>query len=156
MGLGPLRLDLCPMYTVWVNSLDEPVGFAGIHHIDWFSHRAKIGIFLGARRGRGLGTEATTLLLDWGFTALCLQNVLLEAFEWNASALRIYERVGFREIGRRRRSVAAMGRRWDEVLMDVTAEDWAHRVGTIGTWTAPPSETRTTSSESPPAPPPPS
>ena len=45
-----------------------------MNDINWVYRRAKIGIYLGARRGQGLGTEATVLLLDWAFTALDLRT----------------------------------------------------------------------------------
>jgi RimJ/RimL family protein N-acetyltransferase len=47
---------------------------------------------------------------------------MLESYEFNASALRAYERAGFQVIGRRRDAVRALGRRWDAILMDATAE----------------------------------
>ncbi len=37
---------------------------------------------------------------------------------------RAYERAGFREIGRRRDAVSALGRRWDAILMDATPDDF--------------------------------
>ena len=36
--------------------------------------------------------------------------------------MRAYERAGFQVIGRRRDAVRALGRRWDVILMDATAE----------------------------------
>ncbi|MGH7402992.1 MAG: GNAT family N-acetyltransferase, partial [Candidatus Rokuibacteriota bacterium] len=81
------------------------------------------GIVLGERRGTGIGGDATRLALDWAFNMLGLHNVMLEAFAFNEQAQRAYERAGFREIGRRRGSVRSLGRRWDSVLMDATADD---------------------------------
>jgi hypothetical protein len=46
----------------------------------------------------------------------------LESYAFNEQAMCAYERTGFREIGRRRDCVLALGRRWDSVLMDATAE----------------------------------
>jgi tRNA threonylcarbamoyladenosine modification (KEOPS) complex Pcc1 subunit len=89
-----------------------------------------------------------------GHEGIATEETVRKAYAFNEAALRVYERVGFREIGRRRNSIVSLGRRWDEILMDVIAEDWAARAGTIGTWTDPALETRTTSSASPPAPPP--
>jgi RimJ/RimL family protein N-acetyltransferase len=99
-----------------------PVGTCSLFQISYLQSSAHFGISLGERRGQGLGGEATRLTLDWGFHVLGLHNVLLEALAWNTAAIRAYERAGFRVIGTRRDSVRALGRRWDSVLMDATAE----------------------------------
>ncbi len=92
--------------------------------IDHSFGRCEFGIFLGRRRGSGIGTDATRLALDWAFHMLNLRNVLLETYDFNAQARRAYERAGFREIGRRRDAVSALGRRWDAILMDAVASDF--------------------------------
>jgi len=100
----------------------ELVGVCGLENIDHNFSRADFGIFLGQRRGAGIGADATRLVLDWAFTIIGLHNVMLESYEFNDQAIRAYERAGFQVIGRRRDAVRALGRRWDSVLMDATAE----------------------------------
>ena len=98
------------------------VGACSLEDIDHNFLRADFGIFLGRRRGEGIGTDATRLVLDWAFGILGLRNVMLETYDFNDAARRAYERAGFRVIGRRRDAVLALGRRWDSILMDATAE----------------------------------
>jgi diamine N-acetyltransferase len=100
----------------------ELVGVCSLEGIDHNFLRADYGVFLGQRRGTGIGSEATRLVLDWAFTILGLRNVMLESYEFNEQAVRAYKRAGFQEIGRRRDAVRALGRRWDCILMDATAE----------------------------------
>jgi diamine N-acetyltransferase len=102
----------------------ELVGVCGIEGIDHHFARAELGIFLGRRRGTGIGTDAVRLALDWAFNMLGLQNVMLETYEFNEQARRAYERAGFRMIGRRRDAVSVFGRRWDSFLMDATPADF--------------------------------
>ena len=99
----------------------ELVGVCDLEGIDHNFSRADFGIFLGQRRGTGIGTDATRLALDWAFTIIGLHNVMLESYEFNEQAIRAYKRAGFRVIGTRRDSVRALGRRWDSILMDATA-----------------------------------
>ena len=102
-----------------------PVGTAGLFHIVHAHGTAAFGIAIGERRGQGLGTEATRLVLDFAFHVLQLRNVLLEALAWNAAGLTAYERAGFRRIGVRRGAAAtSRGRRTDVVLMDAVPEDF--------------------------------
>jgi diamine N-acetyltransferase len=100
----------------------ELVGVCGLENIDHNFSRADFGIFLGQRRGTGIGADATRLVLDWAFTIIGLHNVMLESYDYNEQAIRAYQRAGFRVIGTRRDSVRALGRRWDSVLMDATAD----------------------------------
>jgi RimJ/RimL family protein N-acetyltransferase len=100
------------------------VGVCGIENIDHNFARAELGIYVGRRRGTGIGSDAGRLALDWAFTILGLRNVMLETYEFNDQGRRAYERAGFRVIGRRRDAVLAMGRRWDSLLMDATAADF--------------------------------
>ena len=102
----------------------ELVGVCGIERIDHSFSRAEFGIFLGHRRGTGIGTDATRLALDWAFTMLGLRNVMLESYDFNDQARRAYERAGFRVIGRRRDALSALGRRWDSILMDAVADEF--------------------------------
>jgi RimJ/RimL family protein N-acetyltransferase len=115
-------------FTVY--DLDDlaPVGSALLVRVDQHSGTAEFGITIGERRSQGLGTEATTLVLDWAFTVMGLHNVLLVTFTWNLPAIRAYTRAGFREIGRRRGAVVTMGRRYDQVLMDAVADEFTDSV----------------------------
>jgi RimJ/RimL family protein N-acetyltransferase len=96
----------------------ELVGACSLEGIDHNFLRAELGIFLGRRRGEGIGGDAVRLVLDWAFDILGLRNVMLETYDFNEAALRAYERAGFREIGRRRDAVLARGVRHDSILMD--------------------------------------
>jgi RimJ/RimL family protein N-acetyltransferase len=162
VGLGPLRRDLIPQYTRWVNdpavfegtghagaftedaegewfekqsaasaervpeavtftvhdlSDDAPVGTAGLFAINHLYGTATYGIALGERRGQGLGTETTRLVLRYAFETLGLHNVMLTALAWNEQAIAAYRRAGFEDLGVRRQAVWSRGERVDEVLL---------------------------------------
>ena len=117
------RPDLAD-FTVYDRSDATPIGFSSLFHIDHRTATADFGIFLGERRGQGLGTEATLLTLDWGFTVLGLHNVMLSVAAWNERAIRMYAKTGFRELGRRRGADVTMGRRYDGVFMELLASEF--------------------------------
>src|SRR3954468_5222753 len=52
----------------------ELVGVCSLEGIDHNFLRSEFGIYLGQRRGIGIGTDATRLTLDWAFTMLGLRN----------------------------------------------------------------------------------
>jgi RimJ/RimL family protein N-acetyltransferase len=115
-------------FTVYDHSDGAPVGTAGLLDILHAHGTAEFAIYLGERRGQGLGTEATRLVLDYAFHVLQLRNVLLETLEWNAAGLAAYERAGFRRIGARRGARISRGQPTDIVLMDAVRADFGPSV----------------------------
>ena len=104
----------------------SPIGIANIRDFNNPHGTAEFGITIGdpSQRGQGYGTEATRLLLDYAFTVLGVHNVWLDTPAYNAPAIRAYEKVGFREIGRRRGARTLAGSRYDVVLMDCIADEF--------------------------------
>jgi diamine N-acetyltransferase len=113
-------------FTLYDRATLRPIGIAALNDIDDFNGCAEYSIVIGegAFRGRGYGTEATRLMLDYAFTALGLRNVMLRVFESNPAAIRAYEKAGLRRIGQRREAQWVGGRRWDVVYMDCLAEEF--------------------------------
>ena len=69
--------------------------------------------------GRGLGTEATDLIVNHGFREVGLRFVTLEVLARNPRAFRAYEKNGFRET----RRFAEDGEDWIEMRLDAPAPD---------------------------------
>jgi RimJ/RimL family protein N-acetyltransferase len=73
--------------------------------------------------GRGYGTEATRLVLDFAFDTVGLHRVGLEVFDFNPRAQRVYEKCGFVREGVLRDALRWDGRRHDALAMSVLATD---------------------------------
>src|SRR5688500_14947221 len=86
-------------FTIYDRTDSAPVGTAGLFDLAHANGIGEFGIYLGERRGQGLGTEATRLVLDFAFNVLHLRNVLLQTLASNAAGMKAYERAGFRRIG---------------------------------------------------------
>lgn len=86
---------------------DKLIGSISLENIDHTNRRATLGIFIGDReeREKGYGTEAIRLILDYGFNYLNLNNINLDVMEFNDRAIACYKKCGFKEIGRRRKSI---------------------------------------------------
>ncbi len=114
------------VFTIWARDPWQPLGNAALQDLDLRNRGAELGLFIGEAeaRGHGLGTEAARLLLGYGFQALGLRSVMLRAFAYNLAALRCFERVGFREFGRRRQAQFMGGRFWDVVYMECLADEF--------------------------------
>ena len=102
------------------------IGETLLRDIDHRHGTAEFGITIGRKDywGRGYGTEATRLVLDYGFRFLNLYNILLMTTNYNPRAQRAYAKAGFREIGRRQGSLLIQGHRYDDIYMECLATDF--------------------------------
>lgn len=105
------------------------IGFTTFSSLDGDNASVMFHITIGERDawGRGLGTEATQLMLGHAFERLGLHRVGLTVFSYNTRAIRAYEKAGFRLEGRLRDAILRDGRYFDEVHMGILAEEWLER-----------------------------
>ena len=108
----------------------SPIGTTALLGVDWRNGTAEYAIVIGeaSARGRGHGTEATRLMLDYAFTALGLRSLMLRVAAYNLAGAAAYRRAGFREFGRRRDEVWMGGRFWDTIYMDCLASEFVSPV----------------------------
>jgi RimJ/RimL family protein N-acetyltransferase len=94
----PLRLDL----AIEERATGDFAGEVVLNAYDQTTESCSFRISLRgpAWFGRGLGTEATSLIIDYGFGQLGLERIDLEVLAENGRARRAYEKVGFVETGR--------------------------------------------------------
>ncbi|MFI0219979.1 GNAT family N-acetyltransferase [Streptomyces lydicus] len=86
---------------------------------------AEYVIMLGPEaRGRGLGSAATQLTLDYAFHITNLRMVWLKVLAPNTAGIRAYEKAGFRTVGALREAGCWLGAVCDEVIMDALAKDF--------------------------------
>lgn len=113
-------------FTIYVRDGLRPIGITSLYAIHHGNRTATFSIFIGERQcwGNGYGTETTCLMLDYGFTALGLHNIMLSVRSWNLRAINAYKRAGFKEIGRRREAIRLGGRSYDEVFMDCLSSEY--------------------------------
>lgn len=113
-------------FTIYETKSWRPIGNTDLRAIDYRNRTAAFGIMIGdpASRGKGYGTEATRLMLDYAFTALGLHNVMLTCYAFNLAGQRAYEKAGFRVFGRRRACHWMGGRLWDEIYMECLATEF--------------------------------
>ncbi len=114
-------------FAVVESQTQELLGNCGYDHVDMINRAAGVGIFIGRKDlwGRGYGTEAMMLLLEFGFSYLNLTNIMLRTYAFNTRALRCYEKCGFTVMGRRRKARLVGGTAYDVIYMDITAEEFS-------------------------------
>jgi [ribosomal protein S5]-alanine N-acetyltransferase len=101
------------------------IGTCSLMDINSVNGIATLGIGIGEPEclGKGYGTEAVKLLIEYGMFFLNLHNIKLEVFGFNPRAIRVYEKAGFSLVGRRRAAYVLGGERYDELIMDITRDE---------------------------------
>ena len=114
------------LFTIHDLSEGDPIGNCSLVDIDHQSNRGEVGIVIGENDywGKGYGTTALELLLDYGFNALNLDSIRLGLMEENERARKCYEKVGFREAGRLRQFYLRGDEYQDLVLMDILRDEF--------------------------------
>jgi len=114
------------MMAIVENDTNKLLGNCGLLHVDFINRSAEFGIFIGDKkyRGKGIGEEATRLILDFGFNALNLHHIWLRVFSFNKNAIGLYKKVGFKIIGTKRESRIIGNQKVDEILMDILPHEF--------------------------------
>ncbi|MBI5369516.1 MAG: GNAT family N-acetyltransferase [Planctomycetes bacterium] len=110
---------------------EVPIGSCGLHQIQLANRKAVFGILIGEKAywNQGYGSEALHLIAEYGFNSLNLHRIELSVYEYNARAIRCYQKAGFREEGRKREGRFWNGRYWDVLEMGILAREFRQQEG---------------------------
>ena len=77
------------------------VGVGGLIHLDNQNKNADVAIILGETRihGKGFGTKALQMLIDYGFFKMKLHRIGADIFEYNKISVKLFEKLGFTKEG---------------------------------------------------------
>lgn len=111
------------------DNIEILIGNCGIHQINWKDRIGVIGIMIGDKEyhNKGFGTEAMSLLVEYGFNTVNLNRLELLTYDFNIRASKSYKKVGFIEEGRKRQFFWINGRYHDAIMMSILAEEWKRK-----------------------------
>lgn len=114
------------IFAVRFRESEEIIGVAGFDEIIWSNGTATVFVGIGKNelRGRGIGKEGLSLLLDFGFNELNFHKVQLDVISYNESAIRLYESAGFIKEGTYREFIYRDGERYDMYLYGLLKREW--------------------------------
>jgi RimJ/RimL family protein N-acetyltransferase len=119
------------LFGVRLSDTGELIGTCQLHSINKVHRSAELQIRLGQvqQRGKGYGTEAVRLLLEFAFKDLNLHRVNLHVFSTNQAAIRVYEKVGFAREGLLRSAAYINGEYVDVLVMGILQNEYAGHEG---------------------------
>ena len=116
-----------PYRSLEIDTIDEKhIGWVNAYHNDRDPHATAvgIGIRLDELWGKGMGTEALALWIDYLFKEMNLTRIGLTTWQGNPMMLRVSEKLGFVEEARIRRSCFVKGQFYDRISMGILREEW--------------------------------
>jgi RimJ/RimL family protein N-acetyltransferase len=75
-------------------------------------------------RGKGYGTEATSLMVDYLFLSKDIARIQAQTDAGNVASQKVLQKVGFKKEGIIRKSVFARGEWRDRALYSILREEW--------------------------------
>lgn len=114
------------VFMIVDSETDTPIGFAGLHRIEWISRTAEYRVFIGDAdyRGIGLGTQVAKLLVRYGFEKLNLNKVWLGVNAEHSAAIGSYSKAGFAHEGVLRAEIYRNSRYYDAVRMSILRDEY--------------------------------
>ena len=105
------------------------IGWVNAYHNENDPHATAIGISINVDEhwGKGMGTEALTLWIDYLFREMNLIRIGFTTWQGNPMMLRVGEKLGFVEEARIRRSCLVKGQFYDRISMGILREEWGAR-----------------------------
>lgn len=108
---------------------DQVIGDVQIGGIDRNNRNAYIRIAIDSStfQGKGFGSEALLLMLDYGFGILNLHRIELNVFAFNERAIHTYEKLGFQREGVQRQALYYNHEYHDSILMAMLADEYREK-----------------------------
>ncbi|MBB6697410.1 GNAT family N-acetyltransferase [Clostridium algidicarnis] len=95
------------------------IGGCGIQNVNWLTRVALVGIMIGDKDylGKGYGTDAMKVLMNFIFKDMNIHKIRLSTFSFNIRAQKSYEKCGFKVEGILKDEVFKDGKYYDEIVM---------------------------------------
>lgn len=110
---------------------DRLVGLVGFTELLWSNQVGTIFVGLGdsSLRGKGYASEAVRLVIEYSFSELNLHRLQLYVVDYNETAIKLYEKFGFKREGVFREFGFRDGRHYDQFLYGLLRSEWESRQG---------------------------
>ncbi|MCF8345867.1 MAG: GNAT family N-acetyltransferase [Bacteroidales bacterium] len=114
------------VYAICEKESGLHIGNVGLGRIDYVNRNCMFNIFIAEQQKRlkGLGSDATLLMLDFAFDRLNMHKVYLQTSLRFTSAIKMYERLGFKNDGVFREHYYTKGGYEDKVIYSIIKREY--------------------------------
>lgn len=97
------------------------IGNIKLEPIDIATGKATLGLLIGNKDywGKGIGTEATKLLIQYAFDNLKINEINLGVISENKAAIRVYEKAGLKIKKIEKKAIKHGDKKYDKVIMSI-------------------------------------
>lgn len=126
------RSDL--VLAIILEESERHIGNIGLHKIHPVFRSAEVGILIGEKDcwGKGVASEAISLIAGHAFTRLNLNRVYAGAALENAGSIKAFEKAGFIREGLSRQAYFCEGQYRDLVHLSILHSEWLESVSLSG------------------------
>ncbi len=105
---------------------DKYIGNVMLQNFDWINRSCSAPFFIGDKSewGKGYGTEARMLMLDFAFKERGMERISDLVIEGNEASRKLLLKCGYKEEGVMRNSVFKNGRFQNQIVMGLLKEDF--------------------------------
>ena len=114
-------------FAIETQSDGKYIGGCGLKDVDWKNRHTEVGIFIGdvEYQGKGYGTDAMNVLIDFIFKEMDLNKIKLDVYAFNERAIKSYEKCGFVVEGRFKDELFRFGKYHDTIRMALFKSEYA-------------------------------
>ncbi len=114
------------IFGVALNSDNTLIGLVGLKDINYVNQTAEFYVIIGdpAAWGKGYGTEATRLMVRYGFMELNLNRIQTQDMEENIGGWRADEKAGFKYEGTLRQVILRFGKYHDVRVYSILRSEY--------------------------------
>lgn len=113
-------------FAVCLKENDEFIGSVEMTHVDYVNRTAETGSWMmfAEHRGKGYGTEAKHLLLEYAFDRIQLHVLYSWVWEPNKRSAAALMKQGYQPAGRLKRQEIMAGVYHDGLMFDIKRDEW--------------------------------
>jgi RimJ/RimL family protein N-acetyltransferase len=114
------------IFAICLGDIGEHIGNVGLGNIDYIHRHAMVNIFIMCHeyRGKGIGTQAMDLILQFAFNRLNLNKVFLRTSSRFEGAIQLYEKLGFVREGVMRQHYYTDGAWEDKIIYSLLRSEY--------------------------------
>ena len=114
------------IFAICLNENDKHIGNIGLGNIDYINRHCMLNIFIYCKedRSKGIGSDATKLVLDFAFSRLNMNKVYLQTSNEYIEAIKMYEKIGFKRDGKLRQHAFYDGCYHDKIVFSILKSEY--------------------------------